>query len=177
MTLEQAFDWSEMQNLFTAFQELPIIVSSEQTIRTETFLRFDARIPLKHDQVETSAEANCRFWLFPHFETMMPRVSCADYWVRKDIEWHINTDGTLCYELAERWKRQMSVLKKRLTPSDLMYVASNWCLHHTQSLLFRHLHGYENNMTIWPTKWKAFRHGNDGTADYFRSLIEKRRKC
>lgn len=177
MSLEQAFNWSDMQNLLTAFEKLPIIVSSDKILRTESFVRFNARIPLKHDKIETIAEATCHFQLFREFERKMPQVSCSEYWIRKDIEWHINTNGTLCYELAERWKRYMADLTQKLSRADLMYVASHWCLHHIQSLLYRHLHGYENNMTVWPAQWKAFRHGDDGTVDYLQRLLERRRKC
>jgi hypothetical protein len=160
----------QLDSLLTAFRQLAITTEVDGIVRKAGSTEFTASIPLMHYDIESSARATCKFILYPDSQENMPKVFCTEYWVKRDVDWHIYSTGELCYDLPERWKRNMKRFQKRLTSAQLTEVAANWCLIHSQSLLFRHLFAYDNNLEKWPQEWKAFRHGKAGLNDYLRRI-------
>lgn len=175
MNVDEAIRWSNLCNFIEAFHRQALRV--ERVKRLGDSAEISLCIPLAHDHIETGAQANCRAVLDADFITVLPKVYCVEFWLKKEADWHVNGDGSLCYELDARWRHKMNAFYERFSLVEVVNIAAFWCVHHVKSLLYRHLLGYESSLSKWPSDWEAFRHGDRGREDFDRELLSLRRRC
>lgn len=175
VSVDKAIRWSNLSNLIEAFHRQALQV--ERVKRLGDSAEVSLFIPLAHDHIETDARAKCRAVLTADFITDLPKVYCEEYWLKKDADWHVNGDGSLCYELDARWSHKMKAFYDRFSLVEVVNIAAFWSVHHVKSLLYRHLLGYENGLSRWPKEWEAFRHGERGREDFERELLSLRLRC
>lgn len=95
-----------------------------------------------------------------------PVVQCRAPWLRRHIDWHVYSNGELCWCLTQRWYDKQGWLGK--SRDAIATDGLNWLFSSIDLLLVRHLVGYNKKMTEWPIKWSAWGHGSEGVREYAR---------
>jgi hypothetical protein len=96
-----------------------------------------------------------------------PEANIYARFIRKDRDWHYQTDGKLCYVLQKRWERQLQeVFQSVCCHTTLIEFAAAWCFAGIDSLAVRHLIGFRNGLTQWPAGWAEYKHGKLGWAQF-----------
>lgn len=132
---------------------------------------------LSHGMVETSAQAHCRFLIPPNWFEIPPTVNCQEKWIRKDIDWHVYSDHSVCWVLDEEWQDYLRYCLKEYSWEDAEKIAVTWCLNSCSDLLYKHMIAYELGITQWPGhKWEYWSHGRRGKQEYSRRPITQVQK-
>ena len=135
---------------------------------------------LSYDQVSTRASSACEIRIERFWRTQLPKVFCRAPWRREvlpqkgNAEWHVNPDGSLCYELPERWQCTLAHAEAQLGPDTAGRLAAAWCLGSVRWLLYHHLEAYRVNLQTWPAEWPAWGHYERGPAEYAKLLAEEK---
>jgi hypothetical protein len=108
---------------------------------------------------ETTYLADCTFIASAEWPRLPPKVFCLEDWVRHDIDWHVLSDNSLCYEFFERWADRIAVVRKFNEDEGAVTYAAKWCVNGTRGLLEKHLFADRQNIKTWPKKWDAWPHG------------------
>lgn len=103
---------------------------------------------------------------FKNLKRHAPLVYCDEKWVRRDIDWHVFSDGCLCWTLPRLW-RDLHCWRGK--PRRLIAVeGSELLIESVRSLLTRHLLGTMQNKGEWPNAWGQWSHGREGANEYER---------
>ena len=173
MTIEDAFKKSNLLNLAVLFQDELAGSRGVLIERRDWSAKVSGIINLSHDKIETDFTANCLV-IVPHdWWNKRPQVFCNDYWVKKNIDFHVGEDGWVCYELDLRWTKYVSGVKQREGIRAAALYAAAWCLHHCRWLLYRHRCFYVDNVVEWPADLPAWGHGDHGRKEFLKNELRK----
>lgn len=176
MTVEESFKYSDLLNLADLIDGQLAASFGIKVDRQNWSATISGVLNLSHDEIQTGLLAYCTFVIFHNWWENRPDVYCNDYWVRKDIEFHIGKDGWICFDVDVRWQKYVTnVLEQEGMRAAALYAAA-WCLHHCRWLLFRHHHFYVNDITEWPKDLPAWGHGDDGRQEFFRNEFRMRQR-
>lgn len=98
--------------------------------------------------------------------TELPEVRCFENWIRKDIDWHVYSDGSLCWEIPPRWTHQLYSVGLSNSPKEVCAFAAAYLLNSVRSLLARHHIGWQLGLVRWPQEWRAWSHGDAGYSEF-----------
>lgn len=162
--------WPMAQNL--AYR---IVTKLERVSRTENksvkCIQVAGYLPLVSPDYSTKKKAFCEFNVNHEWLWRIPEVSCKESWIRKGVaDWHVFSDGRLCFEYDARWRQELSAIAKCYTFGQTADFAVEWLLNSTRSLLNRHLFASRNDLVIWSKQWDFWAHGR-GEAE--RQLIRE----
>lgn len=101
-----------------------------------------------------------------------PRAWCNVSWVRRDIDWHVFSDGGLCWCLKERWQDHQEWPGK--SRDAIATDGLKWMFASVDLLLERHLVGHYRKLEKWPEEWTAWGHGTTGVREYERERNQRR---
>src|SRR6266568_583627 len=106
----------------------------------------------------------------PNWLEVPPEVFAHDKFIRREIDWHTDREGRLCYVLSAEWKDRLANLMTS-SNEDIAYVtdyAVTWLLAASDSLITRHLLGSRHGIQKWPATRKGFAHFDEGIQEYLR---------
>jgi len=104
-----------------------------------------------------------------------PKAFCSANFIRKEIDWHIQSDGSLCHVLVEQWNWEFNRWwEEGMEISQLMDRAASWSCQNIDSLITRHLHGHRLGLSVWPQKWSQWSHYQQGVIEFKKSLQKSR---
>lgn len=103
-----------------------------------------------------------------------PAVRCQERWVRREPDWHYNSDGTMCWELAERWRSNQHLHRP---PGLVAQEVCDWLLTSVENLLRRHWHGHLWGLDRWLPEWDCYSHGWRGSREFVREHLSLSKKC
>lgn len=114
--------------------------------------------------------ALCTLHLPERWLSHPPTVWCHESWFRRgNIDWHAYSDGSLCWDLDQRWRVHLRCLARVLTREQLARHAAEYLLNSVRSLLTRHLTGHKLGLTEWPKEWLQWSHGRAALIEFARS--------
>lgn len=141
---------------------------------------------LSHQTTITKAVANCTFFVSDDWRKVAPLLQCSEPWICRPggtltTNWHIRTDGLLCYVLDAEWEDALRNLSKKTNGQYIGRVAAFYAINNARWLLYHHLLGYRDNLTDWPPDWPQRSHSTEGIIEYmrerFRSLPRRLRRA
>lgn len=98
-----------------------------------------------------------------------PKVEVNERWLRHSADWHCDDANCLCWELNERWRRELSrVAAERPPLYDFMKYAISWCLESSACLISRHWYAHMENIAEWSPTWEYWSHFDAGRKEYER---------
>ncbi len=116
--------------------------------------------------------AVCSFIVPATWRQSLIKVFCHESWLRREIKWHVFRDGSLCYELDDRWKDGISAVEQEHGTADAVTFAAFWCLNGSQKLLEKHLLGHRLALRHWQHQWAEWPH----TLNEARKLYEREKR-
>ena len=122
----------------------------------------------------TKVKGDCEFVLTERLLDLPPAVRCFNKWIRREIDWHVYNDGTLCYELPQRWKDVLAQIDTENGERVAGICALDWCLAGVRKLLSFHLIAYSEGLRTWPKSWQAWKHFPGGPIQYLREKAEQK---
>lgn len=142
----------------------------------------EGRLNLSHEEIVTRATALCTFVIPVVWKKRLPSVWCREPWRKHPLpggltnaEWHVLSDGSLCYELPHRWRDKIPEAEQAGGTPAAIALAQDWILNSVRWLLYRHLEAFRHNLTYWDNeRWPAWGHGYEGPREYFK--IKEREK-
>lgn len=163
-----------LNTLSPFFSSFQIISTTHDQCHFEGELKLDN----PHCDYRFSRTANVTLTLNPNsFVEQMPVVKVNELWMHKSADWHCYQDGSICWELEERWKSKLAEIKCHNPPQgDFLNFAISWCLESSICLISRHWYAHTSNITEWPKEWKYWAHGTEGKKDYERGKRKHERK-
>lgn len=102
----------------------------------------------------------------PDWWNQPPDVICTEFWVRKEADWHVNDNGTLCWVLGNQWRDTISIFDQKSSSSGVCDAASFFLIRNVTYLLNCHRMGHEKAARDWDPSWSAFLHGSLGVDQY-----------
>lgn len=109
--------------------------------------------------------------IHPRWMEVAPVVFCGADFIRQDINWHVQSDGSLCHVLTQQWSWQLGQWWDQGYDIDLLMInAAIWCCQNVDSLITRHLHGHRIGLTKWPKQWGQWSHYQKGIDEFNCSL-------
>lgn len=155
----EKLQWPMAQNL--AYR---IVTKLERVSRTEDQvakrIKVAGCLPLASPDYFTKKRAFCVFEVNHEWLWRIPEVTCKESWITKGLaDWHIGSDGRLCFEYDERWRQELASMVKCHTFGQTADYAVEWLINSTRSLLNRHLFASRNGLTVWSKQWDFWAHG------------------
>lgn len=99
----------------------------------------------------------------------IPKISCLESWIRRgDMDWHAYDDGSLCVEVALRWRDEIAKVATTHSEAQTLCFAAEYLLNSAAWLITRHRYALENGLKKWPTTWPYWAHGPQGNRDYLK---------
>lgn len=130
----------------------------------------EGSLGLSHDEVNTRVSAECSFEVSEHWPIHGPILRCAAPWIRgrdvRDPDWHVNSDGSLCYVLDDQWRDAIRYAKEEVPFDELWSYAAFYAINNARWLLFRHLESYRLGIKRWSDHWPAWPHHEQGRRAY-----------
>jgi hypothetical protein len=118
---------------------------------------------------ETTAPV--RILVHPEWVEIAPVVFCDANFIRREIDWHVQNDGSLCHVLAQQWRWQLGQWwEQGIEIGQLVDTAATWCCQNVDSLVTRHLHGHRIGLTKWPKLWRQWSHFQKGVDEFKNSI-------
>lgn len=99
-----------------------------------------------------------------------PQVKSSAPWLRRNIDWHVFDDGTLCWAYPQHYFELMRALSNHLDEPELLQTAACWCVSKSAELVQRHLIAEECALKTWPQEWDAWPHGIDAAQAQFNEM-------
>ncbi|HOC54730.1 MAG TPA: hypothetical protein PLV05_01960 [Verrucomicrobiota bacterium] len=133
--------------------------------------RAEGCLPLKTHREVGDTIVSVRILVPNEWTTIPPVAYSSAPFIRKEPDWHVQADGSLCHVLPDHWAWEMNQCWEQTL--DIGYVietAAAWCLLNVDSLVTRHLHGHRFGLTKWPKQWEQWGHGPRGVAEFQTSL-------
>ena len=125
-------------------------------------------------QPVSKVKATCIVSFSTKWLTAPPVICCPNLWVRRETNWHVGTDGTLCYVLDAEWKDRVRDVATRHDVDGVAAYAAEYLMRNTRWLLQRHLVGDQQNIKKWI--WEGWSHNQKGQAEYAAEQRLLRRK-
>lgn len=99
-----------------------------------------------------------------------PSVRVKAPFIRKEADWHVNANGTLCNILVDQWEDHFKEAKAGGSSiMELLDFAATWSLASSDSLISRHLIAARESLLKWPSDWEQWSHFQAGRDEYRRS--------
>jgi hypothetical protein len=99
-----------------------------------------------------------------------PQVKSSAQWLRRNIDWHVFDDGTLCWAYPQHYFELMRALSNYLDETELLQTAACWCVSKSAELAQRHLIAEECALKTWPQEWEAWPHGIEAAQTQFNEM-------
>lgn len=105
-------------------------------------------------------------------------LRCTEKWIQRpggiqSAHWHICLNGALCYVLDFEWQDALAAAEQVVGEENLAEFAAFYAVNNTRWLLYHHLLGYRENLTLWQKEWPQRPHDELGKLEY---LIERTRQ-
>jgi len=130
----------------------------------------DRTIILSLSLPESKGTAEIEIHISPNWKLYPPRVLCKEPWIKRDIDWHIYSDGRLCYIYDGEWIDQVQSVRGMNEQDRLLYPSSLLFLNVTY-LLDRHCLSEQLGITEWT--WPARPHGKEKAEREYRCQLKK----
>ena len=88
-----------------------------------------------------------------------PRVTSDAAWLRREPDWHVYSNGALCWTYPQHYFELIEELSRHLDEAALLETAACWCVSKSAELVERHLIADRSGLKTWPTEWEAWPHG------------------
>lgn len=113
------------------------------------------------------------YWVPERWWEQAPIFRCRSPWFRKNIDWHTNEEGFMCWTHSKLWRDGFAELLSAGNPvENILPLASQLCARDVARLLGYHAIADELRLTRWQSEWPQWSHHEAGTAEYER---EKKR--
>lgn len=130
----------------------------------------DGDLNLSHEDVRTRVSATCSLEVSENWANFGPSLRCTAPWIRgqdvRDPDWHVNSDGSLCYVLGDQWRDAINYARQNIALSEVDSYAAFYAVNSAKWLLFRHLESYRMGITRWSDHWPAWPHHEAGRRAY-----------
>jgi hypothetical protein len=156
----------DSQRIITSVVAEALNSSVVEPVSKDRALRVVGSLSLAHDKHESEQQAVCYFDIPLDWQQIMPRVQCLETWTTRNIDWHVYSDGSLCWVLDEEWTDVCEKSFKSLEERKAIKFCAEWMLHNVRWLLYRHFIAPGLGIVEWPVEWGGWRHGKKGREDY-----------
>src|SRR4051812_44527242 len=93
------FQWALAQNFGYRLASECIGFPKIQCNRDKYEIVITGKLPLRSDEFDTKANAECTFIVNDRWPESPPIASCKEPWVTLGkVDWHIFTDGLMCWD-------------------------------------------------------------------------------
>jgi hypothetical protein len=97
-------------------------------------------------------------------ELTIPHAWPQEGWLRREIDWHVYSDGHLCLDLQTRWRDFVGAVQRDRGAAIAATYAAEYFTHSARWLLTRHRYGWLNHLERW--SWPQWSHGRRGLREY-----------
>ena len=139
----------------------------------------EGRLNLSHEEIATRTGALCTFVVPLTWRKLPPQVWCREPWRKPPLvagaanaEWHVNRDGSLCWELPEHWADGIAGANATGERGSAVRLGTEWCLNSVRWLLYRHLEAFRRGLEHWDPAWPQWAHYGAGQREY-REIRER----
>lgn len=165
------FRWAVTYNfayrICSAFEHCPEIKSDREKYQ----ITIVGRLALGSDEMQTKKCAQCIIIVDDGWVQSPPVVICTEPWIiLGEPNWHISSEGVLCWDYASHWKDSISTVLKAETHGNAAEFGSRWFLRSTRNLLNRHLLASRSGIKEWRKEWDYWAHGEAAAREYLKSL-------
>lgn len=99
-----------------------------------------------------------------------PIVVSSAPWLRRECDWHVYPDGSLCWTYPQHYFELMRELSRHLDQAELFQTAAYWCVSKCAELVQRHLTADRHSIKTWLPQWDAWPHGVDAAQAQFDEM-------
>ncbi len=147
------------------------VTCSLRRLMSSGVVTIHGELNLSHQNIRTKVTAYCRFTLHPDWRNSPPAMRCTEQWIRRpggriSANWHVNSDDSLCYVLADEWSDQVHQSESRHSTEAAIGTAAFIAANNGRWLLYRHLVGYREKLHDWPDDWPQWPHAEAGVRAY-----------
>ncbi len=105
-----------------------------------------------------------------------PFVICQEPWVRRNPEWHCDTNYRLfCWVLPRAWRDHFARRARNLVDSRVLAKDGvKWMLDAMSIQLSRHWISTKEGIYEWPADWEDYSHDEEGLNEYLQGSFRKR---
>ena len=162
MRLHESLEWSAALNLaYRVAHNLDAMCKVVED-RNNNEIEITGKLPLSNRDFTTNKRALCIFRINAQWPWQTPDVICCEDWIKKGIpDWHINTDGNLCFEFSKKWMNELPPMVDEYSLGLTSEYASTWLVNSSRSLLNRHLFAFRNGIKDWPKAWDFWAHDKE----------------
>jgi len=119
---------------------------------------------------ESKEPARIEIDISQDWETSPPRVFCKEHWVKRDIDWHVYSDRSLCYIYDREWADEVLSVQN-LGEQDRALYLSDLLLTFVIYLLDRHCLSEQLGITNWI--WPERPHGREKAEEEYRCQLRE----
>lgn len=116
-----------------------------------------------------SASARLAACIPNNWRAAQPQVYCSESWIRKELDWHLYEDGSLCWEHPLQWKDRCEICFSVLDNGQACDRLAYDLVTNVRYLVGRHWKGAELGLVKWPSDWLQLSHHDPGTREYLKS--------
>lgn len=111
----------------------------------------------------------CRILIYDEWFQFMPKIHCIEPWIRRgSADWHIYSDGSLCWDLKNRWHEHIASIPSYYSMEETSTHSAAYLLNSVRSLLAQHYIAWQLNLLKWPSEWPQWSHNQQGVLEYNR---------
>ena len=107
-----------------------------------------------------------------NWEASPPIIFCMEPWIKRDIDWHVYSDGNLCWIYDREWIDEVNSVQGLGELDRLLYLSS-LLFSNVTYLLDRHCLSGQTGITAWT--WPARPHGKEKAEREYRYQLKKKR--
>jgi len=148
------------------------IRSCLEALRSPTAVyRAEGQLPLRTHSESGETSAPVIILVHPNWMDRPPKAFSSADFIRHEVDWHVQADGSLCHVLPHQWSWQLDQWwQQGADMSQVADSAAGWCCRNLDSLITRHLHGHRFGLTKWPKLWGQWSHYQEGIDEFRNSL-------
>ena len=136
-----------------------------------TSYRVEGQLALRTHRESGKTSAPVRILILPEWMDVPPKAFCHADFIRQEVDWHVQSDGSLCHVLPHQWTWQLGQWWQQGMDMDaLVNNAAIWCCQNLDSLITRHLYGSQMGWTKWPKQWSQWSHYQQGVDEFHQSV-------
>jgi len=95
-----------------------------------------------------------------------PAVYCDAPWIKREIQWHAPSDGSMCWVFEPYWCAMLKECSSVLTESELREMAAYWCVAGAADLVGKHHLADAHGIKDWPKEWDDWAHGDEALPQF-----------
>jgi hypothetical protein len=161
----------QLNELLSVTYEIGRYVSAHSAWRAQwlggdgAVMSFEGDIPIDNamTRLAFSSSANWR--------THAPLVLCNAPWMRRgEADWHVASDGTLCWVFESYWEAVLNESADFLDGQELRQMAAYWCASAAADLVGKHLFAETHGIKAWPKEWDSWAHGPKEAGDQLKNM-------